>query len=276
MNTPQIDALFFATSERTATSRVSSRCLHRLKLLYHPGFLRRVEQAQTLSDGRKPLVYFLDWRGAHYLADLAKCDVKDLDWDRQRHEVGSLFLDHLLLTNDIRVAVMLAAFKQEHTLLDWQDERTLRRFHQTEKITILNEENTEQKVTLIPDGYFAIEVTKELERPREYHQFLEIDRATTTLRVGQADGRDWARKVKAYIQHHKSGAYEARYHTRSMRVLTITTTEKRLAHLKQVTEEADGKNHFWFTTFDKISAETIFTIPIWQVAQREGQFSFLW
>ena len=67
----------------------------------------------------------------------------------------------------------------------------------------------------------------------------------------------------------------ARYHTRSMRVLTITTSAKQLAHLKQVTEEADGRSHFWFTTFDKISAETIFTAPIWQVAQREGQFSFL-
>src|SRR5688500_15716 len=55
MSTPQIDALFFSVQgNRASTSRVSSRCLHRLKLLFHAGYLRRVEQAQTMSDGRKP------------------------------------------------------------------------------------------------------------------------------------------------------------------------------------------------------------------------------
>lgn len=275
MSTRQIDMLLFPTKNMTDRSRVSSRCLHRLKILFHAGYVRRTEQAQTLSDGRKPLVYSLDGPGARYVADLTKKTVKELKWDHLGLEVGSLFLDHLLLTNDIRIAVMLAASGQEHSLLEWQDENTLRRVHQNEKITIYNDKKEQQEVVLIPDGYFVVKVTKNVEQPREYHQFLEIDRATSTIQGSDIGGRDWARKVQAYIAYHNSKGYIERYHTTSMRVLTITTTEARMVHLKEVTEKAGGRNRFWFTTFDKISADTIFFAPIWQIAQRDGYASYL-
>jgi hypothetical protein len=272
MSTPQIDALFFAQDgESTRARRVSSRCLHRLKLLFHAGYLRRKEQAQTLSDGRKPLVYFLDRRGAQHLADLAGCQIRDLDWDRQGHEVGSLFLDHLLLSNDVRVAVTVSARRQQYKLLDWRDELMLRRVQQREHITIPGADGKPQTVSLVPDGYFVLETEE-----ARYHQFIEVDRATSTIVVGQAGRRDWARKVAAYLAYFRSGAYQERYQTQSLRILTVTTSEKRLKHLKDVTEEAGGKSRFWFTTSDRVAATTVLTEPIWDVATREGKFRFVW
>jgi len=49
-------------------------------------------------------------------------------------------------------------------------------------------------------------------------------------------------------------------------VLTVTTGEKRLDNLRRLTEEAEGKVKFWFTTFDQLTPETVLTAPIWQVA----------
>lgn len=272
MTTPQLDALFFTPDrEWLDGGRVSSRCLHRLKLLFHAGYVRRVEQAQTLSDGRKPLVYFLDRGGAHYLANRTGCEITDLDWDRQGHIVGSLFLDHLLLSNDVRVAITLAAQRHAYGLHDWRDERELRRVHYDEAIVLKEDDGNERSVTLIPDGYFMLETDKS-----RYHQFLEIDRATATLQVGRPGKRDWGRKVAAYLAYFRSGAYQQRYQTQSLRIMTITTSEKRLAHLKKVTEEVGGKSRFWFTTADKITPANILTAPIWQVASRDDLHSFVW
>jgi hypothetical protein len=272
LSTPQIDGLFFsAPGELNTQGRVSSRCLHRLKLLFHAGYLRRVEQAQTLSDGRKPLVYFLDRRGAQTIADLEGCRVGDLDWDRQGHEVGALFLDHLLLSNEVQVAVTLAARDEGYILQEWRDERSLRRAHYNQVITLLGEDGKQQGVTLIPDGYFLLET-----EGARYHQFLEIDRATSTLQVSQAGKRDWARKVATYLEYYRSGAYQERYKTQNMRILTVTTSQKRLAHLKRVTDEAGGKSRFWFTTMEKISRATVLKAPIWHMAGREGLYSFVW
>jgi hypothetical protein len=235
------------------------------------GFLRRKEQAQTLSEGRKPLVYFLDRHGARYLADLAGCAVSELDWDRQGHEVGSLFLDHLLLTNDFLVSAICAARLQGFTMLDWRDERALRRAHHTEQIATTGSDGKPQQVTLVPDGFLSLDTPQ-----ARYHQFVEIDRGTSTLVVGSARKRDWARKVATYLAYFRSGAYQQRYQTQSLRIMTVTTSQKRLKHLKEVTEQAGGKARFWFTTVDKLAPSTILTEPIWQVASRSGLFNFVW
>ena len=82
--------------------------------------------------------------------------------------------------------------------------------------------------------------------------------------------RDWARKVAAYIEYFHSGKYQARYQSDSYRILTVTETEARLATLKTVTQAAGGKSWFWFTTFDRITPDTVLTERIWQIANREG------
>jgi predicted transcriptional regulator len=53
LTTDHIETLLFSPSTH-------SRCLFRLKNLYHHGFLLRTEQPQSLTEGRKPFVYWLD------------------------------------------------------------------------------------------------------------------------------------------------------------------------------------------------------------------------
>src|SRR4051794_23302990 len=61
LTTDHIATLFFTPSTLT-------KCDERLRKLFHHGFLLRMEQPQSLTEGRKPLVYWLDKKGAEQLA----------------------------------------------------------------------------------------------------------------------------------------------------------------------------------------------------------------
>lgn len=267
MTTDQLGKLFFP-SEQT---EVTSRCLHRLKLLFHHRFLFRAEQPQLISEGRKPFVYYLDQRGAKLLADLHHCDVKGLDWSPRSYPVGHLFLDHLLATNDVRLAIAISAQKHSYTVETWFDEKTLKSNQMKDTVTITSPRGASQSASVVPDGYFLL-----LAEGHYYHQFLETDRQTVTGNSRKWGKRTWARKVQAYVEYYRSGKYHARYHTKSMRVLTVTTGKRRLENLKLVTEESGGKARFWFTTFEQVQSSDVLVDPIWQVAGKEGLRTLVW
>jgi hypothetical protein len=62
-----------------------------------------------------------------------------------------------------------------------------------------------------------------------------------------------------------SNEYERLFGISSGAHFVITTGMKRLANLKEKTEEAGGAGRFYFTTFDQVS-EGVLTAPIWQMA----------
>jgi len=70
----------------------------------------------------------------------------------------------------------------------------------------------------------------------------------------------------------QSGRYTERFGTHSLRVLTVTTGERRMANLKRATEEVGGGQMFWFTTIEEAQPDTILTAPIWQVVTAQDTF----
>ena len=276
VTTPQINALFFQDAPEWGASQVSSRCLNRLKLLFQHRYIYRAERPQTVSEGRKPLVYWLDERGAQYLADLEKHSIYDMDWSLQERSVKWPFLEHLLLTNDVRTVLTVAARTKDFTLPIWHDERTLKRNHAKDKVRIKTTQGHSAEVSVIPDAYFLLDTTTKVEDGYKYHCFIEMDRGTETA-AASTDRCDWTRKIQAYLEYYRSGKYHQRYHvTSSMRVLTVTTTPRRLQTLKEATEKAGGVKRFWFTTIDKITPDTILETPIWQVAGTDREYSLIW
>lgn len=259
LTTQQIDRLFFPSSR----SGGSSRCLHRLKLLFHHGFLQRAEQPQLISEGRKPYVYYVDKRGAEFLAYLYECEVKDLDWSPRSYPVGHLFLEHLLATNDIRVAIVLSAQKHGFVVEQWYDEKTLKSEQMKDTVILTTVQGKQQKASVVGDGYFR------LYSDHYSHQFLETDRGTVTGSSRKFGSKTWQRKVAAYLAYYRSGKYQARYNTRSMRIITVTTSVRRLQNLKAITEALGGKTRFWFTTFEEIERADVLTDRIWWVAGDE-------
>ena len=132
-----------------------------------------------------------------------------------------------------------------------------------ERVAIRSVGGREQRVALIADGYFILRHVG-----RRAHFFIEVDRSTVS-------NKRWMQKVRAYMAYYRSGQYQARYQTRSLRVLTVTTSQKRLANLKAATEQTGAGPMFWFTTFDLVNTENVLSTPIWQVAGGQGNYALI-
>ena len=281
LSTPQIERLLFPGNPQDIQANVkdpgsgkTNRCRHRLKLLYHHGYLYREELPVPLTQGRRPLVYFLDKKGKDALCRHFDLDPKEIDWHRRQNTVGDTFIEHTLQTNDIRVAVTVGAQQHGFTLATWLDDRTLRKQQNRDAVTISGPQGGKpRRVAVVPDGYFH------LQSPAyEFHFCLEADRRTVVGQYSRWGGKDWSRKIRAYIAYFtrpepdKPSVYEQRFGTSKLRILTVTTGQKRLENLKRITEQAGGRGRFWFTTFDALTPETVLTQPIWYKAGKDGRF----
>jgi hypothetical protein len=105
-----------------------------------------------------------------------------------------------------------------------------------------------------------------IEKPA--HFFLEVDQGTMST-------KRWQEKVRAYIEYRTRGLSKEHYGTRNFRMLTVTTTDRRLRSLKRATEKAEGDYHFWFATQDHIDIwqpQRLLT-PVWFVATKDEQRS---
>lgn len=252
----QVQALLFP-SVRTA-----QRALSRL---FQHGFLARQFLPTAYGEGQSQALYLLDERGADLMAAELGVDRGAVLWTRRNNQVSTPFLDHTLAVNDVRIAIGLAVQRQGWQIERYLDESQLKSQEARDYVQVSTSEQgreRRQRVAVVPDGYFALEFGKRA------HFFLEADQAT------EANKR-WATKVKAYLAYWNSGQYQERYQARSLRILTVTTGQKRLANLKETTEEAGGKRIFWFTTFAQVTPERVLTEPIWEMAGSEGVYPLI-
>lgn len=271
----QLSALYFPPY-RYPASVAHSNGERRLMLLHKHGYVARVEQPQILSEGRKPFVHTLTKKGAQLLAQYLGCDISDLQWRALEGE-SEHFLDHLLLTNNVRIALMSAVRKLPYgvSIRAWRDDATLKRMHSQDRLKLETGEGRVETRILVPDAYMLLYGERvrdfrnpaEPPSPRELHHFLEIDRGTETGASTVEYRRTWAKKIKMYLAYYEQ-FYEQRYGTKGLRVLTVTTSEKRKQNLMEITERVGGRFRFWFTTFDQITTESILTEPIWLMTGR--------
>jgi Replication-relaxation len=267
LTTVQIERLFFSGAHRAAdasagSGKINPRCQLRLKYLYHYGYLHRDEQPRKRTEPSKPLVYFLDVMGAELLSQQQD---EQIDWDPADNDVTDLFLQHLLLENDFRIAITLAAeAASEVSLTKWIDDKALKSPHMKDYVTLQGAHGGTKRMAVVPDGYFVLETDDKI-----YHHFLEIDRAMVPVAYTREGKRDWAHRIRAYLEYLRSGKYEARYHAKGLRILTVTTGEKRLEHLRAATAEVGGGSRFYFTTFAQATPEAILAKPIWRVVGSE-------
>jgi hypothetical protein len=167
-----------------------------------------------------------------------------------------LFLDHALRINDVRLAFTLyGQCREDASLHAWRGEREC---HDR----VLNPLAVQPWLPVRPDAYLEIQAGGKV-----VSLFLEVDLGTTPA-------RRFAQKVQGYIAYRMTGRYQARYGQATFRVLTVTTTARRLASLKKATEKVGGRRMFWFTTFDQVTPQTVLG-PVWQVAGEAGQVALL-
>ncbi len=233
--------------------------------MFQWGYLTRIEQPSRLSEGRKPLVYVVDTKGRAVLEE----QDHELEATPITSRVSLAFLEHTLATNEVVIAIDQSAKRRSWTILKYLDDRTLKA-QMKDKVTLKGEHGGRQTAAVVPDAYIRLDASRDI-----YNFFLEVDRGTVTGEASVWRRRDWRRKVMAYLEYYRHGLYQKRYNTADMRVLTITTGEGRMAHLKKITEEAGGKARFWFTTFERLKGGDILTDHVWSVATHDEKYALI-
>lgn len=259
MTREQIERLLFSENGPTKTSQVRKR----LKLLYHHGYVDRIPAPIRPGVWAWRPVYRLQRKGAEIIAAESKTKGvsywgQGFDRDYRRTEISFLFLEHILRINDVRIAITLNVQAKGYRIEKWIDDTALKGQQMKEYVEVEGE-----KVPFIPDGYFIVHLGD-----RRAHFFLELDQAT----MGH---QRWKAKVSAYKTFVESGKYQERYQTRSLRVLTVTTTPSRLENLKQTTESVGGDHLFWFTTIQQAISESVLSDPIWRVTNNGGCYALI-
>jgi hypothetical protein len=254
----QINYLHFAPVVMKGRLGIHSNCQRRLKLLREAKFLSRIDRYQLLKEGKKPYLYALSSHGAECLSEHLGCAIVDLQWRKRDTRLRPNYIEHLIMTNNIRSAVMKAVRRSAGlVLLEWRDELTLAKLHNAFKIPLRRADRSTEMVSLIPDAYFVLQTpTGELK-----HFFLEVDRGTEKAAGNHESDRTYKRKIETYLEFLEGtlyqekevqgkkmrSLYEERYGTHTGRVLTVTTGMKRLDRLKKVSEDAGARQRFWFT-----------------------------
>lgn len=260
MTTDQICKLFW----RNITGGVGPRkaCERRLRKLRGQQIIRAIEQPVTRAEASKPYIYALDQQGATLISTELGVDPKEIDWRPKRAEANYPFLTHLLRTNDVHIAVVLACRQLRLTLVEWLDEKTLKSEGMKDVVTLQSPDGRRYRAAVVPDASFVIQRGETKAR-----FFVEIDESTVTVSPSRWERRGWARKVRVYETYFNSEAYQNRYGGRPARVLTVTTGSQRLYHLKAVTEREGGSSRFLFaTSADATDADKLLTAKIWHQA----------
>lgn len=273
MTAAHLESLLFRSEGNTSgRTRVNDR----LTPLFHYGYLHRRELPGTPESRNRPFLYMLDGRGAAYLADkVFDCDLSGLDWTPEHNDVKDLFVQHFLETVDVRVSLTLSAQRHGCTVEEWLDEPTLRRRHRNDAVTVRGSQGGSQRVSVIPDAYARIAQGGNDEADDVHHCFVELDRGSEPG-IRTDDGqRSWRQKVQAINAYVESGKYVERYDAHRLKVLCVTTTDRRVENLKHITEAAGGRARYWFTTLVRLREGDFLTDPLWQLATRDGLHSFL-
>ncbi len=206
----------------------TTRANCRLLALARTGLIRRFFQG-TVGGARKAL-YALSPKGA----DFANVPYRG---PRRRQDgmiVADFFVAHQLRINGVYIIAKYDVIPIPNTaFVRW----------------IAFHEPLEPGLSLIPDGYFEIQV-----REKTVAMFLEVD-------LGHESRKVWRGKVQAYLRYALGGTFAERFGHHQFRVLVITDSLRRMASLREATAGLTEKI-FWFTTFEAIH-EDGFWSSIW-------------
>ena len=229
----------------------------RLKKLWENEYLDRHYLRPLAFHGSSQAIYSLGKSGVDIVAETLDVDRAEVRKNRHKtREIKPFFIEHVLAVNDFRINFETAArnhpkvqFGRWINEMDIQDDYEIR------------VQGRLVKRRIKPDGYGRYS-----HGGRLYSFFLELDRATET------NGR-FEKKARNYLDYSQSGQYHETFGVKFFKVLTVTTTLKRLENLKSATSGlADGL--FWFTRLDKIREGLMFD-AIWSKAGQAGLCSLL-
>ncbi len=267
-------------------------CVQATTLLYKPGMLTTVRsRLKTLADngyllpvqlptvrGQSPLVYTLARKGITYLAS---CGMEARTRFRpiEEKEKSYAFLMHSLKTTDVLIAASSLP-----TLVPGIRVHEIRHEHELNHTPLIVPR--EQKgvqgipgkgtITIIPDAWLDIRVSRENKKVRRFTIWLELDRGTI-------EAKQFKRKLRGIGEAVSSGVYEKQFQAKSVQVAFATTAgDKRVQQMQTWTREISSSPSLkensilsemvLFTSLPQIiDPHSLFCTPVWHTAFQEKE-----
>lgn len=246
-----LQALFFG-SKSPAYKRVGQLAEH--------GFLKvhYVSQVAT-APAASARVFTIGQAGAQVLIDTFEYTRDDLNF-ASRQVTNYVTLQHLLKVNDVRVAITCAASDiPDFELVEWRNETV---FRSRPDHVLIKKKGQGKRKPVLPDGYCLIRT------PGGYaHCFIEVDR-------GRENQRQFANQIEIYQAYMESGLYQKQFKTTSLRILVITTSQRRLENLMNAAKRVGANDRYWFSTFEQVTPQTVLTEAIWYKPDKQHSHRF--
>jgi len=254
----QIDRLFFSGKGR-------SQPRARMRALFDNSHVQMPNPESIHQVPRGETVYWLDRKGASLVAGFQGKSSAQLKWRRKPRFSQ---IEHDLKVNDFRIAVREDCQLQPDLQLEmWLPESEFA--VQPDRISYETSAGKKTSRTIRPDGYFTIEHQPQFGRNKPFSFLLEID-------MGSEDNPRFAReKVLPGVAYLKSSKYADRFGRPHGRYLVVTTGHRRLLNMKAQAERHNGKNLFYFATFDDLRAGTFLAEPVWMLAGHQEPHSII-
>jgi len=230
------------------TPIVHSNCQRRMKLLKDNNLVKRMQQYVLLSLGKAPYLYTLTKFGATCLAEYLGCTIEETGYRERETRLRPNYVDHLLMTSDVGLSLRHSIAQQSDVaLVTWHNETVIARRHTAHEIPVEYDDGSVEMRKLFPDAYFAL---CNVGRERKFNHLLEVDRGSETAESSDPNARSWARKIETYLAYFESTVPERLYGSTTGRVLTVTTTARRMARLLEVSRDIGAQSRFWFTNLE--------------------------
>ncbi|MCB0187639.1 MAG: hypothetical protein KDE31_25395, partial [Caldilineaceae bacterium] len=180
---------------------------------------------------------------------------KIMTWDESN-------LKHHIRDIDANVQLTLACARAGVIQELWWPEQIIKRLHKGLKVSYRGPDGKPYQSQLRPDDYYLFrkEVGQEIRREKLLIEVdngtqTQINRSTKNLKKRK---HSWAQKFPAYHQFFADKHFKRLYGYDNAKVVILTTSKRRMQHLKQVCEESGGKGRYWFTHTGVFTAERIF------------------
>ncbi len=223
----------------------------RLRKLYDNEYLERhFITVAASAPASSPILYSVTEKGAYVLAQYFDYTPDQLRFPSQKLLNNWIDLQHLIEVNQFRVAISRGLLDYEWQLNQWLDETHFRANPDT--VTVTNRNNRKVKKPVLPDSFFHVTVP-----PGQARFFIEVD-------SGIEGTAKFKPQIEVYEAYTKGGQYQKRFKSTSLRILIITSTQRRMKTLQQIVRTTGGVMIYWFTTKAQVSSETVLTAPIWQ------------
>jgi len=238
----------------------------RLKLLTDHGYLDANEQPTVR--GRSPYYYTLANKGIKYLKEVG---LEVQRYSRPSRKVEYLpFLSHTFSVNDVLIAAELVAEgSAQLSLVEMQHELVLKQDPCKVPVERMGRDDraVTTHVSIVPDGWLDFRYDRGMELPeRRMCIWLELDRGTVGM-------KDFKEKVTALLAFYKSGAYQKRFGTNSLRVGFATTdgvtrvrqmrTWLRDVMVKQQEKRALSERFVCTALPPDLDPHALFLTPVW-------------